>query len=157
MLKLTFFSAQIVFLFANDARVLKTWDPERGLGLPAWVGLVVERHTRAILRTDKRNPWTETPTEQAELETVNAPPLDKRIEDRHLLLIIAERLQQKVSPLGFFVFRRLFVDQCNDEHLCGELKMSPEALYVWRHRLRKHVRQIVDRLYEEESAKRGRG
>ncbi len=137
-----------VTLFADDARVLRSWNPERGSSLAGWVGLVVERNVGALLRTKKRSPWTEIPTEQDRLESVTPSPVawEQRVHDRFRLLHIAEELQQAVSPLGFHIFRRLFVDECTDEELRNELDMSSEALYVWRHRLRQRAREIAAEL-----------
>ena len=51
-----------VALFANDARVLRNWDSEKGLSLRNFAGLVAHRQALSILRTNKRNPFTEDPT-----------------------------------------------------------------------------------------------
>src|SRR5262245_6251425 len=49
-------------LFDQGGRTLRSWEPERGLSLDRFVGLVAERQIVSILRTQKRNPWTEDPT-----------------------------------------------------------------------------------------------
>ena len=56
--------SQEVFLalFERDGRVLRGWQPERGLSLKGFVGLVAEREAGCILRTGKRSPFTEEPT-----------------------------------------------------------------------------------------------
>src|SRR5688572_10447441 len=53
--------SQDVFLslFTGDARVLRRWQPDRGLSLAGYVGLVSERLVVSFLRSGKRNPWKE--------------------------------------------------------------------------------------------------
>src|SRR5689334_11040943 len=55
-------------LFDEGGRALQSWDPARGLSLPNFVGLLAERHAVGVLRTDRRNPWTEEPTIDAALD-----------------------------------------------------------------------------------------
>ena len=57
--------AQDVFaaLFADDGKVLRAWDPVRGLTLASFCGLVAEREAASILRSGRRSPWTEAATE----------------------------------------------------------------------------------------------
>ena len=64
--------AQEVFaaLFADGARLLKMWSPERGLSLANFVGLLAEREAISILRSGRRSPWTEDPTLDTELAEV---------------------------------------------------------------------------------------
>ncbi|MEM8934270.1 MAG: hypothetical protein AAGE94_23965, partial [Acidobacteriota bacterium] len=56
-------------LFADGARVLGDWQPDRGLSLANFVGMVAERQTLTILRIDKRSPWKEDPTVDEDLDT----------------------------------------------------------------------------------------
>ena len=69
--------SQEVFLalFARGGRVLRAWEPERGLSLENFVGLVAERQVLSFLRSSRRNPWPEE-TAFAEDE------LDAETEDR---------------------------------------------------------------------------
>src|SRR5262245_39126253 len=59
-------------LFADGGKVLRSWEPERGLTLPNFVGLVAERQTASILRSGKRNPWREDPTLAEDFEQMPA-------------------------------------------------------------------------------------
>ena len=63
--------AQDVFLrlFEENGRVLRSWDPARGLSLENFAGLVAERHAISTLRTGKRNPWREDEAEEGVLES----------------------------------------------------------------------------------------
>ena len=57
-----------VALFENGAAALRAWQPERGLSLDNWVGLIAEQQILVLLRTRKRNPWTDEPALVEELD-----------------------------------------------------------------------------------------
>ncbi len=47
-------------LFSRDAHILRSWQPERGLSLERFVGLVAERQVLSFLRSGQRHPSKET-------------------------------------------------------------------------------------------------
>lgn len=140
----------LVALFSNDARALRAWNQEAGLGLRSFVGLIAEREVASILRSGRRSPWTEDPTASGSLEAVG--PTDRDPEgsaaSRQFAQVMLDRLRAELSPLGIRVFELLWRDQKSVEEACDELKMSAEALYAWRSRIRKTARSIADELGE---------
>src|SRR5687767_6858260 len=60
-------------LFAENGRSLKAWDPTRGLSFPNFVGLLASRLAITVLRSSRRNPYAQTPTEQSDLEASAEP------------------------------------------------------------------------------------
>ena len=48
-----------LFLFADNGKVLRSWQPELGMSLLDFVGFVAKRQTLSILRSRKRSPWNE--------------------------------------------------------------------------------------------------
>jgi RNA polymerase sigma-70 factor (ECF subfamily) len=57
----------MVALFESDARVLRGWDPARGMSFLNYVGLLTERLVGRQLGSRRRSPWTADPTEDAAL------------------------------------------------------------------------------------------
>ncbi len=47
-------------LFADNGKVLRTWQPERGLTLLSFVGLVAERARRLVAETSEKTPSRRT-------------------------------------------------------------------------------------------------
>ncbi|HEY0711028.1 MAG TPA: hypothetical protein VGF45_00020, partial [Polyangia bacterium] len=151
-----------VALFDQGGRVLKSWQPERGLSLKGFIGLVAEREAGAILRTGKRSPFTDEPTLDDSLhETMNRPgrgpggqptqsPLGDVIETRDLLEEVVERLRERLSPQGFWLFELLYVDERSIDEACAITKLSPEALYAWRSRIGKLAREVREALAREQ-------
>lgn len=132
-------------LFADGGKVLRSWQPERGMSLLNFVGLVAERQTASVLRSGKRSPWKEDPTlaediDQAAPEVGPEEVTASREQLRHLLCRLAEEL----SPLGRHLFDLLFLRDLPFEEVTRQTGMSPDAVYAWRSRLRRLARRLLD-------------
>src|SRR5439155_4547154 len=133
-------------LFADAARVLRAWDPARGLSLRNYVGMVAEREIADILQSGRRRPWNErrTAEEPTEAEIGTSPGPEAKVVARELFTSVIAQLRQELSPKGFELFEMLFVDDCPVEDACAATGMSRDAIYAWRSRLPKIVRRIAD-------------
>lgn len=135
----------LVHLFENGGRVLRAWDPERGLELVDFVGFIADRTAAGVLKSGKRTPWHDDPVAPEDLaaeSTGAASPADlmlsRELGDRVYLALRAE-----LTPLGATLFQRLFVDESDVESVCVALNMSRDAVYAWRSRLSKRIRELV--------------
>ncbi len=139
--------AQDVFmaLFADDGRVLRAWDPARGLSLASWCGLVAERETASILRSGRRSPWTEAATELDELEEAlgGVQDIEVQVSSREQLGRLVDRLREALSPRGLELFHRLIVEEETVESVCLSTGMSSDAVYAWKSRIAKVVRKLA--------------
>jgi len=135
-------------LFAERGRVLRNWDPTRGLSLKNYVGLVAARQVSAILRTGRRSPWPDEPAPDSQLarmtESVAAP--EAEIGARELFDRILERLQEEVSPRGMMIFRALLVEERAIDAVCSDFEMTHEAAYTWRSRLLRRARELAEEI-----------
>jgi DNA-directed RNA polymerase specialized sigma24 family protein len=145
-----------VALFSDEGRVLRAWDPARGLSLANFVGLVAEREAASILRSGRRSPWTDSPSEMQEIEDAAppAPALEASLASRELLGRLVERVRESLSPRGLELFFRLIVDEEPVESVCATTQMTPDAVYAWRSRLAKLVRTLATELSDPASAPR---
>jgi RNA polymerase sigma-70 factor (ECF subfamily) len=134
----------LLLLFDRDSRVLRSWDPSRGLSLPNFVGLVAEREAKAILRSGRRSAWAENPTSEddAAVLAVDDRTLEDHVVSREELSKIWHRLEEELSPRGIELFRALLIDQLSIEEISDRFDMSPNALYTFRSRLRQQVQDI---------------
>jgi len=139
--------AQDIFLhlFADDGKVLRNWQPERGLSLLNFVGLVAKCQTTSILRSGKRSPWKDDPTL---FEDFNEPARESNPEERAVSreqrTLLLDRLTEELSPLGWHLFDLLFLQELPIEEVTRQTGMSPDAVYKWRSRLRCLVRRLLD-------------
>jgi RNA polymerase sigma-70 factor (ECF subfamily) len=66
-----------------------------------------------------------------------------RAISRQALQGLLDRLRGELSPKGFDVFVRLYVEEQSIETVSGDLGMTADALYAWRTRLSKLVRTLA--------------
>lgn len=134
-------------LFENRSAALRAWQPERGLSLDNWVGLIAEQQVLSLLRTRKRNPWTEEPVVITELERRSAAPNPERETlDRDELDRLLERLQERLSPLGWRLFCLLYLEDQDVGAAARTSGLTLAAVYAWRSRLRRLAREVRDGL-----------
>jgi len=127
-------------LFAHGGRELLRWDPDRGMQLASFVGLLAKRFTISRLRVRRVNTLPLTPSEpSAEAPT---PGADAAFAAREDLYALGEHLRAALSPFGLAMFERLFVWDQSVEEICREANMSADAVYQWRKRLRDTIEEI---------------
>jgi RNA polymerase sigma-70 factor (ECF subfamily) len=148
---------QRVFLIMleDDGRVLRQWDPARGLSLLNFVGLVAEREVASILRSGRRSPWTDDPTLDEDL-AAHAEPVrasESQLLSQEMLELLLDKLRARLSPNGLALFHRLFVDEATVEEVCAEQNMTAAAVYAWRSRLGKLIREISFELMSDSERK----
>jgi DNA-directed RNA polymerase specialized sigma24 family protein len=138
-------------LFENGGRALRAWAPERGLSLPNFVGLLTERLVISVLRSGRRSPYTEDPQQGEVLEAQlgGDESVEIGIVGRDLLAALLDRLRASLSPLGTRLFELVFVEERPVEEIVLEMKMSTDAVYAWRSRLRRQVDALLRELANE--------
>jgi RNA polymerase sigma factor (sigma-70 family) len=131
-----------VVLFDREGRVLKAWDPQRGMSLRNFVGLVAQREAAAILRSGRRSAWAEDPTQDDVQLGVEVHTPERQAAAREELGLVLERLRDRLSPRGLLLFEALFSDQQSVEQVCQHFEMTPNAVYSFRNRLQSLVAEI---------------
>jgi RNA polymerase sigma-70 factor (ECF subfamily) len=133
-----------VALFADDAKALRSWDPRRGMSLFNFVGMVAEHQVASILRSGRRNPWTEEPTlgETLESSVGASDTVEDRVLARDVLVRLLARLREELSPRAMLLFELLVVEERTVEDAAGQLGMTADAVYAWRARFAKVVRRL---------------
>jgi RNA polymerase sigma factor (sigma-70 family) len=133
-----------VALFAEGGRVLRSWDPARGLGFAGFIGFIAEREVAMRMRVMKKNPWTEDPTVSSSLFELSgtAPSLESRLEARDLVAQVLERMSDHLTPMGRHYFQLLWLEERSVQSVAEETGASLDSLYAWRSRLGKLLRQV---------------
>lgn len=139
-----------VALFDDDAKALRAWDPDRG-PLGGFVALLADHHVYSVFRSGKRRPWSDEvdvlPDPDAQAPEGKSP--EARVASRQALDALLARLRAELSPKGFDLFVRLYVEEQPVEVVSRELGMTADALYAWRSRLGKLVRGYAAELEAE--------
>jgi RNA polymerase sigma factor (sigma-70 family) len=142
-------------LFADQGRVLRTWEPELGLTLASFVGLIAERRTASVLRSGRRSPWRDEPSLPADLDrAVEESGPEEIAASREQLEQLLRRLTEELSPLGRRLFDLLFVRELALDEIVARTGLKPDAVYAWRSRLRRLARHLL--ATESENAPRRR-
>jgi DNA-directed RNA polymerase specialized sigma24 family protein len=131
-------------LFAGDGKALRAWDPERGMSLASFVGLLARHQVSSILRTGRTQPFRDEPTEAATLEALPdvGPAPEAVVGSRQEVVRLLERVRARLSARGQELFQRLVLDEESLDGLSVSTGLSRDALYQWRSRFTKLVRQV---------------
>ena len=142
-------------LFTEGGRVLRNWEPSKGLSLKNYVGLVTERRLVSLLRTNKRNPWRESPATSRSIDAKITPGTgtEREVVARQFLETVLDRLRLRLSERGLYMFRALFVEDRDPNDVATELGISRDAVHQWRSRCKKLLREIADDLLVETGLK----
>lgn len=133
-----------LLLFANDARVLRSWQAERGHSLENFVGLIAERYVISYLRSGKRTHFKEDLVLDEDLDSGSLDPgPEEAAASREQLRLLLDRLREKLSPLGQRLFELLFVQEMSPEETMAASGLSAAAVYAWRSRLRRLARELL--------------
>ncbi len=139
-----------VTLFDKQAAALRAWHPKRGLSLDNWVGLIAEQQVLALLRTRKRNPWTEEPTLTEELDRTSPEPSPEHAAlSRDVLDNLLDRMRERLSPLGWRLFCLLYLQEEDVAAAARSSGLTTTAVYGWRSRLRRLAQELRDVLLSE--------
>jgi RNA polymerase sigma-70 factor (ECF subfamily) len=134
-------------LLENDARVLRTWEPDRGASLETFAGLVAERHVLSALRSGRKSAWREDPLLDAKAETLaNESDLEQLVWSRDLLERLLDRLEEELTPRSRQLFTALFVEELTIEEAAARFNMSSNALYSWQSRFRTRAVELAKEL-----------
>jgi hypothetical protein len=132
-----------VILLDRDARVLRAWDPERGLSLANFIGLVAERESRSVLRSGRRSGWAEAPTRHEDLvEGGRTSDLEAEVSSRQQLEQVMTRVRARLSSTGLAMFEALFLHQRPIDEVASEFSTTAQALYVFRNRVRRELQDL---------------
>lgn len=126
-------------LFDKECAVLRSWDPQGGLSLDNFVGLVAHRHALSVLRSKRRNPYSEEAVDDLDQRASQSSRPDGIVVAQRTLAQLVARLEQELSPKGLHLFQRIFMDEADVADICEELDMTRDAVYAWRSRLRKRL------------------
>jgi RNA polymerase sigma factor (sigma-70 family) len=138
----------LLSLFADRGHALLQWDPSRGLELEGFVKLLARRETTSILRSRRRNPFTERPTlpEDLDLNATQGMGIESEAISRDMLGALERAVQARLSPRGAELFDLMFMKGLPVEEVCAITGLVPETVYTWKSRLAREVRVILEEI-----------
>ncbi len=138
----------LVSLFADRGRALLQWDPARGLDLDGFVRLLARRETTSLLRSRRRNPFTERPTLQEDLDqnAMQGMGIESETISRDMLDALVRAVKERLSPRGAELFDLMFMKALPVDEVCALTGLVPETVYTWKSRLARELREILDEI-----------
>jgi RNA polymerase sigma factor (sigma-70 family) len=138
----------LLSLFADRGHALLQWDPSRGLDLEGFVRLLARRETTSILRSRRRNPFTERPTLQEDLDqnAVQGMGIESETISRDMLAALSRAVKDRLSPRGAELFDLMFMKGLPVDEVCAVTGLVPETVYTWKSRLARELREILDEI-----------
>ncbi len=128
-------------LFGEQARVLRAWNPEKGLSLDNYVGMVAERFSLSFMNSGRRSGWREEAREVLPVRATQEP--EAPLMARDLMRRVLCRMESELSPRAMMMLRA---------HVLAEGTEAPQisraAVHKWRSRLMKEARRVAASLEE---------
>ncbi len=143
-----------VELFRDGGRVLRAWDPARGLDLTGFAGLVAEQRVYAFLRSLKASARLED-LDDGGADTgagLGAHPTpdgwspEARAASREHVEKVLDHLRAELSPMGRMMFERLLVKDEEIACVAADLGMTVPAVQAWSSRLRRRLAALSEEI-----------
>lgn len=143
----------LLSLFVREGRALDAWNPEYGVSLEGFVGVIARRRAVSTLRTRRSSPLTQQPTDPADIDlqpdSSRSGAAIRSTEARDSLERLAQGLQERLSPLGLQMFQLLFVAEEEVSDVARKTGLSADSVYQWRARIKKLALEIQGELARE--------
>lgn len=135
-----------VALLQDRGKLLRAWNPERGLRLESFVALVAEQRVLATLRSRRKNPWTDelaVDDGDLDLHAGSDPGPELRALSREALQSLLDEVRARLSPMGLELFMALVVREESVAAVCERTRLSTSAVHAWSSRLRRLVHTLA--------------
>ncbi len=133
-------------LFAREGAILSSWTAQRGSSLRAFVWLVAKRRAISCLRGRRARAFDDIHSDGLDAPSPSRIDPEDLILSRERLELLWEAVARDLGPRGRRMFELLFVEERSVAEIAEETGLGPDAIYAWRSRLRRHVRQRMDEL-----------
>lgn len=136
-------------LFAQNARVLRTWDAQKGRSLKNFLQVFAEQRTLDWLRRKHRESREELTEEAALMRKADAgQDLHKR-EPPEWLEPLLSQFRTECNPEDQRIVELSYIEDLSVREIAAILKLSEDAIYQRRHRLKTRLLKIKQELSEK--------
>lgn len=134
-------------LIDNNWAALRRWEPERGVKLVAYVGVVASNRMISELRKQRSGPaQVATPPEEITRMAALVDGLEGRIGDRQYLEVVVSELRSRLTAKGQQAFDVLYLEDLSVAEALEKTNLTRESLYSYRRRIKKIVQEIAEQL-----------
>ena len=134
-------------LIRDEWKVLRQWDPERGVRLISYVGVVATNRMISELRKGRREASEiATPPEDMARIAALVDGLEDRVSDRQYLELVVTELRARLSGKGQTAFEVLYLEGLSVEEAMAKTALTRESIYSHRRRIKKLVQSIAEQI-----------
>lgn len=133
----------MVKLLEKNGRVLRNWNPDRGLGLPGYLRRVVFFYVLRLFKS-KHNPWKDSADfDSGAIRNVSTTEETSKLMDQLWIWECRDMLLRQESPVSRSLYRALLVEQRSGEEVARMHDMTRDAVYQWRARFKRRAERLV--------------
>ena len=122
-------------LFANDGRRLLAWDPEKGLSLPRYVGLLSRHLVVSFLRKRERRVWEDERVEDPDRAADTGESPEGLVGHRELCAAVLAAVEADLTRQGREIFHLLLTERLSVAEVCERTGLAPSTVHGWRSRI----------------------
>lgn len=131
-------------LFANDAKVLRDFDPSRG-NLEAYVTVVARSKTRGVRMTAESqrrggDQYQANVDDMFDLEGGDDP--EAQAMSHELMRRLKKALNDDLPERGRLVFAYIYVDGKKPADAAKLMRVNTQVIYNWQHKIRTIIRAV---------------
>lgn len=130
-------------LFENDCKVLRSWDPEKGMKLKSFISLITKRRVISSLRGHKTTNFLDEKIINEKINTLKTPDEQNRFIDYNFLLHVIHAIKETISEQGYEIFVLLFLYEQSVDEISEATGLTKNSIYVWKNRIRKQAKDIT--------------
>ena len=134
-------------LIADGWQALRRWDPERGVGLLGYVGVVATHRMISELRRAGRA-RAENPVAGDELDDFASlcDDLEDKVANREYIELVVHELRSELTRQGDQAFEVLYLEGLSIDEAIAKTGLSRDSLYSYRRRIKRMAKTISERL-----------
>ncbi len=139
-------------LFEDRGAILQAWDPTAGASLRTFIALVARRRTVSMLRSARRNPWTDQPVDDEALTRFasRVSTLEQRLIATDLVQRAFADVSAGLTEQGREFLQRLVMEDWTTDQMRETYDLSTSAVHQWRSRLLRKLRARLHDLLSEQ-------
>lgn len=130
-------------LLDDDGRLLRAWDPDRGMALEGYVGLLTRRQLWRNIEASsaqKRGGGVAPVALESAPEPVAPDDPERATMSAQLLARLRAHLFEQLPARGQLVYAALYEDGRDVSQTAEVLGVNRQVVYNWQHRIRKLAR-----------------
>jgi len=136
-----------ILMFKNDSKVLRDWNPNKGMNLKSYISLITKRRVISSLRNIKFTQSLDDDTIDINIDSfLKTPDEEAQFINRHLLYRIIKSLKNEISVFGYEIFIQIFLYGYSADEVASKMNLTKNSVYVWKNRLKAQAKNISDQL-----------